>query len=140
MIPDKSSVKRLPLETMMLNMRKFAQKTTVKLLFFIWIASSITYLVLFKTFDNEAEISNSGGDGGKDIEAEHYPEENEGSVSAEHDQVLHLPKVWSCDDLNKKIQQTSYHHSFDRSEVKGKHSYCLSMMESFNRYRNRHHF
>lgn len=132
MVAEKPLLKLSPLDTMVLNMRKFAQKTTVKLLLFIWIASSITYLVLFKTFDNEAEISDS------DKEAKNYPLEEAGPVLAqpvlaEPNQISHLPKVWSCDDLDKKIQQTSYHLSFDRSEVKGKYSYCLSMMESFQR-------
>jgi len=114
-------------------MKKFYHKSTIKFLLFLWIVSSFAYILLFRSLlsdgDEKLEHDKTGQS------KSDYPtfDGNDKSFSSSTNLSKSLVDVWSCEDLKKEISDVGGSYNFGR-EPKGKQtSYCLLMMESFQR-------
>ncbi|XP_075256516.1 uncharacterized protein LOC142348976 [Convolutriloba macropyga] len=115
-------------------MAKFFHKSAIKFLLFLWIVSSFAYLLLFRSLlnDKDANEFDKAEESNQIYPMEPTWSSNHGPVNL----TRSLVNIWSCDDLENEIRDLTTSYSFGRGRKAGmnKHtSYCLMMMESFQR-------
>ena len=105
------------------TMVKFWHKTGIRFLFFLWIVSSVTYFLLFKSFLRENSTSVVEED---KLIGPKPPTTNRNLRSLVRD-------PWKCGFLDSEISSEKRSYAFTKAGTSKTTSYCLAMMESFDR-------